>query len=231
MDGAGVAETGPLADIVERQPDSRLTAVVPDREVTAPADAGDGPPVAVLHPVGRGESESAVVGPGDDHISDAGLVPVSQVHLSSGRDVAEAMITGLTVQVGDKLPGGGEHDRVQSGSSVRNPSAEGILGGFGEVSDMDPAVSEVEVERRWFAVAEGERCCCFSGVGEAVQLGEMQRAVGVFDVAEDTAGADRGELLIITDQPDTGTSIDGELDGRVEGDGVGHAGFVDDHQC
>ncbi len=33
----------------------------------------------------------------------------------------------------------------------------------------------------------------------------MQRAVGLFDVAEDTAGADRGELLIITDQPDTGT--------------------------
>ena len=60
---------------------------------------------------------------------------------------------------------------------------------------------------------------------------EMQRAVGVFDVAEDAAGADRGELLIITDQPDTRTAIDGELDGRVEGEGVGHAGFVDDHQC
>ena len=52
----------------------------------------------------------------------------------------------------------------------------------------------------------------------------------MLDVAEDAAGADRGELLIITDQPDTGTSIDGELDGRVEGKGVGHAGFVDDHQ-
>ena len=96
---------------------------------------------------------------------------------------------------------------------------------------MDPAVSEVEVERRRFAFAEGERCCCFGGVGEAVQLGEMQRAVGVCDVAEDAAGADRGELLIITDQPDTGTSIDGELHGGVEGEGVGHAGFVDDHQC
>ena len=58
----------------------------------------------------------------------------------------------------------------------------------------------------------------------------MQRAVGVFDVAEDAAGADRGELLIITDQPDTRTAIDGELDGRVEGEGVGHAGFIDDHQ-
>ena len=59
---------------------------------------------------------------------------------------------------------------------------------------------------------------------------EMQGAVGVFDVAEDAAGADRGELLIITNQPDTRTSIDGELHGRVEGEGVGHAGFIDDHQ-
>ena len=72
--------------------------------------------------------------------------------------------------------------------------------------------------------------CRFGGVGEAVQLGELQGAVGVFDVAEDAAGADRGELLIITDQPDTRTTIDGELDGGVEGEGVGHAGFVDDHQ-
>jgi len=55
--------------------------------------------------------------------------------------------------------------------------------------------------------------------------------MGVGDIAEDTAGADRGKLLIITDQPDTRTATDGELDGRVEGEGVGHAGFVDDHQC
>ena len=45
------------------------------------------------------------------------------------------------------------------------------------------------------------------------------------DVAEDAAGADRGELLIITDQADTGTAADGELDGGVEGEGVGNAGL------
>ena len=36
-----------------------------------------------------------------------------------------------------------------------------------------------------------------------MQLGEMEGAVGLFDVAQDAAGTDRGELLIITDQPDT----------------------------
>ena len=96
---------------------------------------------------------------------------------------------------------------------------------------MDTAVIKVEVECLWFAFAEGECCCGFGGVGEPVQLGEVQGAVGVFDVAEDAAGADRGELLIITDQPHARTATDGELDGGVEGEGVGHSGFVDDHQC
>ena len=50
------------------------------------------------------------------------------------------------------------------------------------------------------------------------------------DVAEDAAGADRGELLIISDESDTRTASDGELDGGVEGQSVGHAGFVDDQQ-
>ena len=54
--------------------------------------------------------------------------------------------------------------------------------------------------------------------------------MGVGDVAEHAAGADRGELLIIPDQADTGTATDGELDGGVEGESVGHAGFVDDQQ-
>jgi transposase len=47
-----------------------------------------------------------------------------------------------------------------------------------------------------------------------VQLGQMQRAVGLFDVPEHPAGADRGELLIIPEQPDTGTASDGVLDRR-----------------
>ena len=35
VDGGGVAETGRVAHIVNRQPDGQLAAVVPDREVAA----------------------------------------------------------------------------------------------------------------------------------------------------------------------------------------------------
>ena len=84
MDGGGVAETGRLAHVVGGQSDGELAAVVPDRQVAALADAGDGPAVAVLDPVGGGEAEPAVVAAGDDHISDAGLVPVGQAAPPAG---------------------------------------------------------------------------------------------------------------------------------------------------
>ena len=82
------------------------------------------------------------------------------------------MRPGTAVEFGDQVPGGGEHDRVEPSRSVGDPSVERILGGGGWVADMDPAVIKVEVERLRFAFSEGERCCGFGGVGEAVQLGE-----------------------------------------------------------
>jgi hypothetical protein len=63
-----------------------------------------------------------------------------------------------------------------------------------------------------------------------VEFAQVEGAVGVLDVAEDAAGADGGELLIIADQPDTGPAVNGVVDGGVEGQAVGHPGLVDDHQ-
>jgi hypothetical protein len=129
----------------------------------------------------------------------------------------ETMRAGTAVELGDQVPGGGDHDRVEPSLSVGNPSAERILSRGGEVADVNAPVIKVEVERPGVAVAEGERCCRFGGVGEAVQLGQAEGAVALLDVAEDTASADRGELLIISDQSDTRAPSDGELDGGVEG--------------
>jgi hypothetical protein len=172
----------------------------------------------------------SVVGAGDDHVADTRSVSVPETHFVPDRDVAEAMLAGSAVELGDQLASGGEHDRVESGRSILNPCGEGIFGDLGEITDMNAAMIEIEVECLWLAFAEGECCCCFGGVGEAVQLGELEGAVGVFDVAEDAAGSDRGELLIITNQPDTRPTTNSEPDGGVEGQGVGHAGLVDDDQ-
>ena len=50
-----------------------------------------------------------------------------------------------------------------------------------------------------------------------MQFGEPDGPVGVGDVAERAAGADRGELLVVTDQPDTAAASDDEMDGGVKG--------------
>ena len=67
---------------------------MPHSQVAVFADVGDGPAVAVLDPVGGRVVESAVVGPGDDHIANTGLVRVRQAHLAADLVTAEAMITG-----------------------------------------------------------------------------------------------------------------------------------------
>jgi hypothetical protein len=156
VDGDGVAETGRVADVVGRQPDDEVAAAVPHGQVTLFADMGDGPAVAVFHPVVGSEAESTVVAAGDDHISDTGPVPVGQSHLGCRSGVIETMRPGTAVEFGDQVPGGGDHDRVEPSSSVGNPSAERILGRGGHLADMDPAVIKIEVECLWFAFSEGE---------------------------------------------------------------------------
>jgi hypothetical protein len=229
VDGGGVAETGRGSDVVGGQSDRVVAAGVPYSQVGL-ADLDNGPSVAVFDPITGSEAQPPVVGSGDDHVSDTGPVSVGQCHLGGGRAVINTIRSGTAVEFGDQVPSRGDHDRVEPSRSVGNPSRERILRSSGEVADMNAAMIEVEVECFRFAFAERECGCGFGGVGEAVQLGQVEGAVSVFDVAEDAAGADRGELLIITDQSDTRTATDGELDGGVEGEGVGHAGFVDDHQ-
>jgi hypothetical protein len=81
MDGGGVTETGRDADVVGWQPDGAAASGVLHDQVAVFAYMGDGPAVTVLDPVRGGEAESAIVGTGDDHISDTGAVPVRQRHL------------------------------------------------------------------------------------------------------------------------------------------------------
>src|SRR5215217_7616774 len=120
------------------------------------------------------------------------------------------MRTGTSVQLCDEIPGRGDHDRVEPCRSIGNPSFERILCRGGHVADMDPAVIKVELQTGRVAFAEGKRCCRFGGVGEAMQLGQPEGAISVLDVAEDAAGADGGELLIISDKSYVRTPSDRE---------------------
>ena len=66
-------------------------------------------------------------------------------------------------------------------------------------------------------------------VVESVQLCQPNRAMAVFDVAEDPAGTDGGQLLIITDRH-TAATANNELNGGVQGERVRHPSLIDQHQ-
>ena len=123
----------------------------------------------------------------------------------------------MLVELADQFAGGGEHDRIEPVAPVGLPGVKDFVGERYGVPDVDASLVEVEAERFGPAVAEGEGCSAFGGVGEPVQFGEPDGSVGVGDVAEHAAGADRGELLIVTDQPDTAAASDDELRRRRQG--------------
>jgi hypothetical protein len=116
-------------------------------------------------------------------------------------------------------------------AAVGLPGVENIIEGGGGVAYVDASPVQVEPERIPPAVAEGEGGGSFGRVGEPVQFAQTDRAMAGLDVTEYTAGTDRSELLIITNQPDTATALHNEVDGGIQGEGVGHPGFVDDHQA
>jgi hypothetical protein len=137
---------------------------------------------------------------------------------------------GSPVELRDQVAGGGEHDRIQSTAAVGSPGVEEVFGECGQVADVDPLPVQVEAQCLWPSGPQRQRRGRFGGVVESVELGEPNRAMGVFDVAKDTAGTNGGQLLIITDQPNTATAANNELDGGVQEKCVRHPGLIDQDQ-
>src|SRR5690606_9281633 len=102
------------------------------------------------------------------------------------------------------------------------------------VAGAHPAVVEVVVQGGGVAVADRESGRSFGGVGEAVQLGQRDGgAVPVTllgQVGQDPTGGDRGQLLVVPDQPDTAAGVNDVPDDGGQVAGAGHARLVDQHQ-
>ena len=130
---------------------------------------------------------------------------------ASGRSVrfgGEAVGAGALVELADQVAGGGEHDRVQAVPRSVCQAAKTSSVMVARSPTWTRSLVEVEPERLGPAVAQGQGGGAFGGVGEPEQLGQPERAVGGGDVAQDAAGADRGELLVVADQPDAAAAAD-----------------------
>ena len=70
--------------------------------------------------------------------------------------VVAAMLTGASVEFGDEVAGGCEHDRVEPAARSVTQAAKASSVMRGQVADVDAVVIEVEPERRPIAFAEVE---------------------------------------------------------------------------
>ena len=212
---------------------------MPHVQRTVGPDRGDGPPVAVGDEVGGRQRKATVVAAGDDHVTLADCRAVGERDPALGRYCGSGQPCGLgaEVQLPDLGVGGCDQQRVQPRCAVGGPRGERLVGGRGGVADMDPAVVEVVAEAGRVAAAQGQGGGGFGAVRAAVRvaepahLGEGDGAVGALDVAEHPAGADRGELPVVADEPHRRAALAGVVDDGGEVERAGHARLVDDQQA
>lgn len=144
----------------------------------------------------------------------------------------ESISAGASVDGVDQVTRRGEQDGVQSGRALGSPCSVRLIEAGGGVADVDALVVGVVRDRGRITVTQGKRRGCLGvvraavGVSEPRDVGEGRSTV----LAQDAAGADRGQLLIVADQADGSTTADHSIDSRGEVEGAGHAGLVDDEE-
>ena len=148
--------------------------------------------------------------------------------------MGEPVEAGAFVELGDQVVGGGQQDGVAAGGAVGGPRCVGHVGGGGIGADMDTVVVDVEADSGGVTGADGQAGGGFGfpgfGVGEAHDGAQGDGVVALGQVAQDAAGGDGGQLLVIADQAHAGPARQRVGDEGVEVGGGGHAGFVDDEQ-
>jgi len=80
------------------------------------------------------------------------------------------------------------------------------------------------------AAAQTEARLGLPAVGEAVDLGEFEGAVGMGEVREHPAGSDGVELVMVAGEQHLAAGVDDQPGNRVEVVSARHGGLIDDHQ-
>ena len=147
-----------------------------DGEASVASYVGDGPDVAVVHPVvSVACRDLPVVAAGDDGVPDTRMGSVAQLDLSilGEGPVDEQVSSGSLVQFGHLFAGLGDEDGDASGVSVGPPGGVGGIGHGLGVAVLDAAVGEVGVDHGGVAVAEVEGGELLPRLVEAVDVDEF----------------------------------------------------------
>jgi len=124
------------------------------------------------------------------------------------------------------LAAAGDEQRSVAGSDVGEPT--GVCGVEHALSRtaVQAVALLIVVNAAGVPVAQAQSG---GGVGEAAQLGELDRADIVHEEAKRAAGLDGTQLVRIADQPDLHPCRAGVVEQGVQAQCPGHAGLVDQH--
>ena len=110
-----------------------------------------------------------------------------------------------------------------AGGAAGAPAGVGQVRGGRVGPDMHAAVVDEERQRGGIAVAQMPCGLGFGGVLEPHHLDQAAGAVFAANVAQHAAGGDRGQLLVVADEPNAGAAGHGVADDGVQFQGAGLA--------
>ena len=137
-----------MLDVVGRQGDSPVVRIL-HLHGTVFGDGGDGPQVTVLdEALALAGGESAVIAAGDDAVTDACLIAVSELDGAGEADVpgVHASVLGHLVEERDVAVGGRHHERGAALGFVMLPGVDDASEHVGACAAVDAAGGEVPVD-------------------------------------------------------------------------------------
>ena len=155
-----------------------------------------------------------VVTASDDDVAGTGSGAITEVYsVGFNLSVVDAVEAGSGVERGYFCAAAGDEQAGVPGSGVDRP---GVVCDFAHGlvrTVVDSVVVEVVVKGFGSPVAEAQGGGGFVGVGEAVQVGELDSADVMSQEPQRAAGLDRGELGRVTEKADHGAAFSGAWSG------------------
>ncbi|SHQ63950.1 Uncharacterised protein [Mycobacteroides abscessus subsp. abscessus] len=202
------------------------------RQRTIAVYFADGPAVPVAHVIGTRDRQAAIVFSGEYSIADvrAGSIAQAAGAAWAAPGAGNAVGLGALIEFGDRRSGGRQHDAVDALIDVGTPRGVGHVRGGRIGADVHALIVEIEAQGGRIGLAQRQTSGRFGRVGEPNNGRQGGCPGDVSDVAQDTAGTDGGELLIVADEHDRGAAAACMGDEGIEVQGGGHARFVDQDQ-
>ena len=192
---------------------------------------GDVPPVTILHPPSAERLPSVVLA-GDDQVAAGGFVPIMKPYPVEGDVSCEDPVgAGPSIQLRNGVEGFRDQYGCFSCCLIGTPALVCMLEDIHVPAGGDAAMLEVGVDDVGVADAQLKGGVFFPVVAEPAHIRQLGSIPAVaHEHPERPARINGGELCPVTDQQHLRSNVLGVGGDRIQCQGSGEGGFVDDDQ-